>query len=347
MDIPLVVEGTNASDSPKGALSSPRVSSITHTGAQVALVRAHMFEARNSAARKKAKHAHQTTAENATMNGFEALDYDMVESDLAIFEEGLRTTADMKWNACLTWTIFFLIGLCTGATAFLIDISVENILEYRFNVTETLLNKGSLNTTGDDEPVAACLFDAGVCGALVFIAAGLVVWVEPASAGSGIPDMKGYLNGTNIKRALTFNALVCKVVGVVAAVGGGLCVGKEGPLVHTGSVLAANISHGFDNIFRMLTPKQKAGEDQENMGGCAQFSMQWRRFRTDAAKRDFVSGGCAAGVAAAFGAPMGGVLFALEEAASFWSLPLTWRCFFCAMTSTHTPRPPPPAHTQN
>eukprot|EP00494_Astrolonche_serrata_P029842 UN30109 len=144
-----------------------------------------------------------------------------------------------------------------------------------------------------------------------------LVSLQPPAAGSGIPELKGFLNGTNIPDLLTIRTLVVKFFGVIFAIAGGLTCGKEGPLVHIGGVLAATFSHA-------PTLATRCDDDR------------YRRFRNDHDKRDFVSGGCAAGVAAAFGAPIGGVLFSLEEASSFWSLPLTWRVFFCAIVSTFT-----------
>ena len=48
-------------------------------------------------------------------------------------------------------------------------------------------------------------------------------------------------------------------------------------------------------------------------------------FRNDIDRRDLISIGVAVGFAAAFGAPVGGVLYSVEEASSFYTIKLLWR----------------------
>jgi chloride channel 7 len=90
-------------------------------------------------------------------------------------------------------------------------------------------------------------------------------------------------------------------------------------MIHVGAVAGAAISQGRTATFG--------------------FDTSWTKFqdlRNDRSKRDFVTFGAAAGVAAAFSAPIGGVLFTLEEGASYWSTNLTFRAFFCAMITQLT-----------
>lgn len=58
-----------------------------------------------------------------------------------------------------------------------------------------------------------------------------------------------------------------------------------------------------------------------------------RKFRNDKDRRDFIATGSACGVAAAFSAPIGGCLFAMEETSSFWSHAITWRTLFCCIVA--------------
>jgi H+/Cl- antiporter ClcA len=103
------------------------------------------------------------------------------------------------------------------------------------------------------------------------------------------------------------------VFGVLFSVGASMPIGKEGPMIHAGGAIGAAVA-----------PRFKA----RNSDGEWQYV-----FRHDRYMRDFVSCGAAAGVAAAFGAPIGGVLFTLEEGCSFWNQDLTWRVLFTTMTT--------------
>lgn len=59
---------------------------------------------------------------------------------------------------------------------------------------------------------------------------------------TGIPEVKCFLNGLNIPRIVRVRTLICKAIGVVFSCSSGLPLGKEGPMVHAGAVIAAGVS---------------------------------------------------------------------------------------------------------
>ncbi|KAE8706793.1 Chloride channel protein CLC-c [Hibiscus syriacus] len=122
------------------------------------------------------------------------------------------------------------------------------------------------------------------------------------NGGFGIPEVKAYLNGVDAYSILAPSTLFVKIFCSIFGVAAGFVVGKEGPMVHTGSCIASSIGQGGSRKYGL--------------------TCRWLRyFKNDRDRRDLITCGAAAGVAAAFRAPVGGVLFALEEVAS-WYLPL-------------------------
>ncbi|KAF9815592.1 hypothetical protein IEO21_04513 [Rhodonia placenta] len=127
------------------------------------------------------------------------------------------------------------------------------------------------------------------------------------AAGSGIPEIKTILSGFVIHGYLGGRTLFTKSVGLALSVASGLTLGKEGPFVHIASCIGNIVSRFFN--------KYETNEGK---------------------RREILSAASAAGVAVAFGAPIGGVLFSLEEVSYFFPAKVMWRSFFCAMVAAMT-----------
>uniref|UniRef100_A0A672LF28 Chloride channel protein n=1 Tax=Sinocyclocheilus grahami TaxID=75366 RepID=A0A672LF28_SINGR len=246
-------------------------------------------------------------------NNRQSLDYDNSENQLFLEEERRMSHMGFRCLEIRRWVICGLIGFLTGLIACMIDIAVEKLAGYKYFAVKQNIEKytelGGLSIS--------LILWAVLNSAFVMFGAIAVAFVEPIAAGSGIPQIKCFLNGVKIPRVVRLKTLVIKVFGVICSVAGGLAVGKEGPMIHSGAVMAAGVSQGRSTSLKK------------------DFKI-FEYFRRDTEKRDFVSAGAAAGVSAAFGAPVGGVLFSLEEGASFWNQLLTWRIFFASMVSTFT-----------
>ena len=120
---------------------------------------------------------------------------------------------------------------------------------------------------------------------LMFTATGAVLSVffvrrfAPETAGSGIPHLEAVLH-----RLRTLNwkrVLPVKFIAGALAIGGGLTLGREGPTVQMGGAIGAAIS-----TWLKVLPRER---------------------------RSLIAAGAGAGLAAAFNAPLAGVIFVLEE----------------------------------
>eukprot|EP01041_Mallomonas_annulata_P006035 gene6035-12164_t len=213
------------------------------------------------------------------------------------------------------WILTFIIGVICGAVATFVTFFTKLLTNFKYGIFNHILEKEKRHEIPYGTAFIALLIINLIFGTLAW----LTVYLEPLAAGSGIPEIKCFLNGLNIPRIVRIKTLLCKIIGLVFSSSSGLPLGKEGPMVHAGAVIAAGVSQGKSNTLGFDTAFSK-----------------FQDFRNDKEKRDFVACGAAAGVAAAFGAPVGGVLFSLEEGASFWSTKLTWRSFFCGMVTVFT-----------
>ena len=113
---------------------------------------------------------------------------------------------------------------------------------------------------------------------MAFLVTIIVKW-EGMSAGSGIPQVSGEIRG--YLHPCWWRVIVAKIVGGTTCILGGLSLGREGPSIQLGAMIAK----GFSKVRKHEKTKEIA----------------------------MLSCGAGAGLAAAFNAPLAGIIFILEE----------------------------------
>jgi H+/Cl- antiporter ClcA len=122
---------------------------------------------------------------------------------------------------------------------------------------------------------------------------GLTVWLTrrflDGAEGSGIPQVIAMLHGPDMlgPRLLTLRILAGKIFVSFLAILGGFTIGREGPTIHVGAALMFSLRRFYPQRFRTIRP--------------------------GVLERRLALAGAAAGLSAAFNAPLAGVVFAIEE----------------------------------
>ncbi|KGO39692.1 Cystathionine beta-synthase, core [Penicillium expansum] len=126
-----------------------------------------------------------------------------------------------------------------------------------------------------------------------------------SAAGSGVAEVKVINSGFVLHGYMGLKTLVIKTIGLIFSVSSGLSLGKEGPYVHIATCVG--------NI-------------------CCRLFAKYNQ--NDGKRREVLSASAASGVAVAFGAPIGGVLFSLEEVSYYFPPKTLFRTFFCCIAAT-------------
>ncbi|MCP9263946.1 Chloride channel protein [Dirofilaria immitis] len=203
------------------------------------------------------------------------------------------------------WFLSAVLGIVTAALSISMDISIEYLQEYRVILYEYAVRNYHY--------YAAIITWTAYITLLTTASALFCQCFAKQAIGSGIPELKVIMCGFKMKNYLSLQTMIGKIFGLTLALGSGLPVGKEGPFVHIGAIVAS-----------LLTRITSACRYQ------AFFSSEGREMQ-------MLSSGCAVGIACTFSAPAGAVLYGIESTSRFFAVRNYWPGTITAYYQTYFP----------
>jgi H+/Cl- antiporter ClcA len=316
-----------------------------------------------SAALERNKHIFQERIRSH--NGQDSTDDDHQEDDNNFHQSG--STLERAKNVKLSnrgfvvarWYLTMLVGISTGLTAAFVLYFVEKLIEFRvgrLNREIQFLEDPNYDEIKWYDTAARVLGTPGVyLGYMLFnlllvsISTFLCETLAPGAVSSGIPEVMSYLNGVRVGNFDSLSLYGVKLICTIFSVSSGLVIGPEGPVVHMGSILGACVTRlgdlewlllkfrgRYPNLARHCGCEDvKASGSTRRQTWLSKGAFYLSHFRNDLERRNLISVGAAAGFASAFGAPVGGLLYSMEEASSFFDHEMLWKTLVgtCLATS--------------
>eukprot|EP01062_Namystynia_karyoxenos_P006022 TRINITY_DN12104_c0_g1_i1.p1 TRINITY_DN12104_c0_g1~~TRINITY_DN12104_c0_g1_i1.p1 ORF type:complete len:1029 (+),score=265.52 TRINITY_DN12104_c0_g1_i1:71-3088(+) len=214
------------------------------------------------------------------------------------------------------WVTFTVIGALMGITGFCLFQTIEALSEMRTDLITDMVKHARSEGGGREQGLDAGAFFSwwAVSLGLVVAATCIAYWC-PSSAGSGVPEVMAFLNGVHLRGVFNLRTFLAKWAGCALAVGCGLPVGPEGPMIHMGAIMGNIVGAGRSRQFHFS------------------FNNCLDRVREPRDEIDYSTAGAAAGVSVAFSAPVGGLLFVSEEVSTHWRPTLAFAVFLCALVA--------------
>eukprot|EP01105_Mastigella_eilhardi_P024916 TRINITY_DN6606_c0_g1_i1.p1 TRINITY_DN6606_c0_g1~~TRINITY_DN6606_c0_g1_i1.p1 ORF type:complete len:832 (+),score=195.24 TRINITY_DN6606_c0_g1_i1:40-2496(+) len=212
-----------------------------------------------------------------------------------------RVVKYLKLQRLRVFVFLVLLGFVCGCVSYAMDLYIK--LMYSFRRAGVL----RINYYG-----AKYIYWAATMVFSVFCSFVLAKLVNPPfTLGSGVPEMKTLMSGIEMPGYLAFKTLVGKVLSLSCAIGSGMFVGKQGPMVHIGAM----ISHALLQVpgFHDMT-------------------------RSRPLRSQLLATGMVAGISSHFGTPIGGLMFSIEVATSFVATNTYWFGCVAAVVGAITTR---------
>ena len=132
------------------------------------------------------------------------------------FQSEHHRISDAQAFAGRNWVLVFVVGVTVGCIGSFVLVLSHALLTWKFNVTHDLIDSGKW----------AAAFVSYLCFSLFFVGIAVVMgYLEPNSTGSGISEVKVYLNGVNLVGFLKPRAVIAKAIGICFSVASGLPIG--------------------------------------------------------------------------------------------------------------------------